>query len=186
MSLQAWTEVLINTTVDGPALNTSSSSVSILHVTAKYPFAGNYWYIGRQLRIVASGRVSNIVTSPGTLQLFVMLGGTAIFSSGLMTINIVAKVNVGWILDVTLTCRAIGATGNFMGQGTWASESVIGSPLPTAGGVGQHMLPYNAAPAVGSNVDTSAAATLDLNAQWSTNNVGNSIQVHQYRIESLT
>lgn len=183
--MQAWSETLINIPKDGTALNTSVASTSILPPEGKWPMPGNYMYLGRSLRVRAYGRVSNIVTTPGTLQLFIMFGGTAIFSSGLMALNTVAKVNVGWALELLLTCRATGAAGNMMGQGTWTSESVIGSPLPSAGGAGTHVLPFNAAPAVGTNFDTSAALTIDLNAQWSVSNAGNSIQCHQYILESL-
>jgi hypothetical protein len=103
-----------------------------------------------------------------------------------MALNIVAKTNVPWILEWIMTCRAIGSgtTSNLMHQGAWTSEAVIGSPLPSAGGAGTHLLP-NAAPAVGTGFDSTAAQTVDLFGTWSVANAANSIQVHQYKIEAL-
>ncbi|WP_291854852.1 hypothetical protein [Bradyrhizobium sp.] len=184
MSIQTWQETLINSQVDGPALANSVTATSLLNVHEKWGMAQSWAQIGRVLRLTACGRVSNIVTAPGTLTLSCRIGAITIANGGAMALNVVAKTNVPWFLDWRLTCRAIGAAGNFMHQGTWISESVIGAPLPTAGGAGIHLLP-NAAPAVGTNFDTSVPATFDLFAQWSVANAGNSIQVHQYKLESL-
>jgi len=182
MSFQSWRETLIWSAVDGAALTASTTPTSILHASAKCALPANFFYVGRRLTLKACGRVSNIVTAPGTLTLDVRLGGVIVANGGAMALNIVAKTNVPWMLQWELTCRAIGATttANIMHQGIWSSESVIGSALPTAGGAGQHMLP-NAAPVVGTGFDSSAAQTLDLFATWSLNNA-NSILCHQFEL----
>jgi hypothetical protein len=186
VSIQTWREVLISQAVDGPAYTASTTPTSILHATAKYQFIPNYFYVGRKLWVRASGRVSNVVTTPGTLtlDLRVASGTISIASSGAMALNVVAKTNVPWTLEWELTVRAVGSgtSANSFHQGKWASESVIGSALPSAGGAGMHMLP-NAAPAVGAGFDSSAAQILDLYATWSINNA-NSITVHQFELES--
>src|ERR1700742_3101328 len=99
MSLQSWCEVLVSSQVDGTALNTSTTPTSIIPAAAKYTLPTNYWDIGRQLRVLASGRISNIVTSPGTLTLDVRMGGTVVFNGGACSLNATAKTNVGWFLD---------------------------------------------------------------------------------------
>jgi hypothetical protein len=180
MFSQVYEELLISAEVDGTALTASVTATSLLPAAAKIVIPGSYIYrIGQRLRIFAAGRVSNIVTTPGTLTLDVRFGAsTVIGNGGAMSLNVVAKANVPWSLWWDLTLRAKGAAANFMHQGEWVSESVIGSALPTAGGAGTAMLP-NAAPAVGSNFDSTAAQTLDLFGTWSLNNA-NSILVHQF------
>jgi len=71
-----------------------------------------------------------------------------------------------------------------MHQGTWTSEAVIGAALPAAGGAGVHLLP-NAAPAVGTGFDSTAAQAVNLFGTWSVANAANSILTHQYMVESL-
>jgi hypothetical protein len=185
MSLQTWQETLIAQPVDGAALANTTTATSILHPTARVTLPAQFFQVGRVLLLKAAGRISNIVTSPGTLTLEVRFGSAVVASSGAMALNVVAKTNVPWALEWLLTCRAIGSgTGaNMMHQGIWSSESVIGSPLPSAGGAGQHMLP-NAAPAVGAGFDSTAAQTVDLFATWSVANAGNSILTHQYKLVS--
>jgi hypothetical protein len=64
------------------------------------------------------------------------------------------------------------------------SEAVIGSPLPTVGGIGELLIPVGA-PTVGTGFDSTAAQTVDLFGTWSVANAANSIQVHQYMLESV-
>jgi hypothetical protein len=47
------------------------------------------------------------------------------------------------------------------------------------------VLPYNAAPAVGTGFDSTAAQLVDLFATWSVANAANSITCHQFLIEDL-
>jgi hypothetical protein len=163
MSIQTWQETLMTAQADGTA-NTTGTAASALPTHAKFTLPNNYFYIGRMVRIFASGRISCVVTTPGTARYDIQFGGVKVFDSLAMNLNIVAKTNVHWVLDVILTCRAIGSgtSCNFMPQGTWTSEAAIASPLPTAGGVGVFTLPYNAAPAVGTGCDSTSALTVDL------------------------
>jgi hypothetical protein len=185
---QSWTECLISSNVDGAALTASTTPTSILHATAKLPLPPHFFRIGKRIRITAHGRVSNIVTTPGTLTLDIRMGPTSnivVANGGAMALNIVAKTNVPWRLDWDLTCRAVGnsTNANLMHQGGWVSESVIGSAAPAAGGVGEHMLP-NVTPAVGTGFDSTVSMIVDLFGTWSLSNA-NSIQVHQYMVEDL-
>lgn len=183
MSLQSWREVLIASQVDGTALNTSTSATTIIPNAAVYTLPTNYFDIGRVLKVTAAGRISNIVTSPGTLTLDVRMGGTVVWNGGAFSLNTTAKTNVGWWLDVLLTCRAIGAgtSTTIFGQGRFTSESVVGSATGTALSV---MLPASA-PALGTGVASTSALTVDLFATFSVSNASNSIQVHEYVLESL-
>lgn len=181
-----WQDKASGISQDGTALTGSAVATSILNSASKVVIPDSLFVVGKVLRVVAAGRVSNIVTTPGTLTLDLRLTGSStvvVANGGAMALNIVAKTNVPWSLEWLLTVRAVGPTANFMHQGKWTSESVIGSPLPTVGGAGTHMLP-NAAPAVGSNFDSGVKQTLDLFATWSLSNA-NSIQVHQFTVGEL-
>lgn len=184
MSQQTWQEVLITSQVDGPTL-TAAAAASCIPPAAKITLPNNFWYIGRQLRISASGRISNVVTTPGTARFDVRLGAVVAFDGLAVALNVVAKTNVGWWLELLLTCRAIGSgtSTTLMGQGKFLSEAVVGSPLPSVGGSGQIVLPVNSAPAVGTGFDNTAANTLDL---FFTQTVATgSLTLHQYTVESL-
>lgn len=180
---QSWTQVLIRAHVDGPALANSTTATSLLPPAAKKTLAANFVEVNDGLMVDAHGRISNIVTTPGTLTLDLKLGSVVVATSGAMALNVVAKTNVPWVLRWQLTCRAIGTSANFMHQGTWTSEAVIGSPLPSAGGAGTLLLP-SSAPAVGSTFDSTAAQVVDLVATWSVANAGNSITLHGFELVS--
>jgi hypothetical protein len=160
---------------------------SILHPTGRLLLPAGYLFrVGQVLRIMAAGRVSNIVTTPGTLTLDLRMGPAlpptiVVANGGAMALNAVAKTNVPFELWWELTLRSVGSgtAAQWHHQGTWSSESVVGSPLPSAGGAGTHMLP-NAAPALGTGFDSTVANYLDLFATWSLSNA-NSIQTHQFK-----
>lgn len=161
MSL-GYVETIIAAQSDGAAL-TAAAAASCLPAAAKKTLPANFFtYVGQQLQIRASGRISCVVTTPGTARFDLRLGGTVVADSLAINLNVVAKVNVNWLLELLLTCRAIGPSANLMWQGTWASEAVIGSPLPTVGGSGLVTLPYSSAPAVGANFDSTVSQVVDL------------------------
>ena len=187
MAYQTWQQLLTSAPADGTAV-TATSEGSLLNAMNKFVLpAGFLFYEGQALRIRAAGRISNIVTTPGTLTLRFKLGPTSTIvaaASTAMQLNAVAKTNVTWILDWDFTARTVGAgtSATLMHTGTWQSESVVGSPLPAAGGAGCHMIPASA-PAVGTGFDSAVANVIDLTAQFSL--TGNSITCHSFKLESL-
>ena len=186
MSLQTWSETLITSQVDGPALTNSITATNLLPPAAIHTLPANTMSIGKKFRVRASGRISTVVTTPGTLTLDVRLGSVIVFNGGAMALNTVAKTNVSWNLDEILTCRSIGngTVATMIGTGKWESEAVVGSPAPSAGGSGVLLLPASA-PAVGTGFDSTVANTVNLFGTWSVANASNSILVHQYSFESM-
>lgn len=183
----SWLETLIESQIDSTALSASTTRTSIIPAAAIFTLPANFIYrIGQKFQIRARGRISTLATTPGTLLLDVGFGAVVAFNGAAMTLNTTAKTNVAWWLDIEMTVRAIGTSANMHGQGRWGSEAVIGSPLPSAGGAGLHMLPYNTAPVVGSNFDATAALAVNLFGTWSVNDAANSIQTHQYSLHHLT
>lgn len=186
MPRNKWMAPLVVMQADGTALANSTTETSILNSQAKYTLPGNFMEdIGQTLKVRASGRISNIVTTPGTLTFRMKFGSIIVATSGALALNTTAKTNVTWVLDWELTLRAVGGstTANAMHTGQWQSESVIGSPAAGSGGAAAHIIPASA-PAVGTGFDSTVSNVIDLTAQWSVANAGNSIQCHQYELYS--
>lgn len=186
MSFSSWMETYATANGDGPSLSNSTTATSILPAQAKFTLPANFFAIGRAIRIVATGRISNIITSPGTLTLDVRFGSIIVANGGPINLNVVAKTTVPWWLEWVMTCRAIGngTTANLMSLGNFQSESVVGSPAATAGGNGALLMPVGT-PAVGNGFDSTATQTVDLFATFNTANAGNLIQLHSYVLMGL-
>jgi hypothetical protein len=184
MSLQGWQETLVTAQGDGTAL-TAAARASAIPAAAKYTLPANFFSaIGKSLRITAHGRISCAVTTPGTARFDLAFGGNVVADTQAMNLNIVAKTNVPWFLQMILTCRAIGAAANLMQGGFWLSEAGILTALPTVGpGPGGFVVPYNTAPVVGANFDSTASQLVDF---FFTQTVATgSLTLHQYVVESL-
>jgi hypothetical protein len=183
---QVFEELLGSQQQDGTALTASVTPTSILHPTGRIRIPAGYLYrVGQVLRIFAAGRVSNIVTTPGTLTLDLRMGALpptiVVANGGAMALNTVAKTNVPWVLWWELTLRSVGITAPRAVAPSGRMDVRVGHrlPAPEAGGAGTHMLP-NAAPALGTGFDSTVDNYLDLFATWSLNNA-NSIQSHQFK-----
>lgn len=186
MSLQTWSEVLTQNATDGPTL-TAAARASCIPTANRIVLPNNYFYIGRTLKFTMSGRISCVVTTPGTARFDICLGSagtTIVFDTLALNLNIVAKTTVPWQLEVDLTCRAVGngTLTTFFPTGRFQSEAVIASPLPTVGGNGTLLVPVGT-PAVGAGMDNTAASAVDV---FFTQTVATgSMTVHNYRVESL-
>ena len=101
---------LVIGSTDGPTL-TAAAAASCIPVANRLILPNNYWSIGKKWLVHMSGRISCVVTTPGTARLDFRTGpsGTIVaFDSGAMNLNIVAKTTVPWMFECRLTCRAIG------------------------------------------------------------------------------
>lgn len=189
--MPGYQSTLVAAQVDGAAVANTTTETTLLPGGAKLLLpAGYIGTVGKRFVIRASGRVSNIVTTPGTLTFRVKLGPTAniaVATSSAISLNAVAKTNVGWFLDIGLLVRSVGSgtAATIFTQGTWQSESVVGSAVPTAGGAGSAMW-QAATPVVGTGFDSSVANQIDLTAAWSIANAGNTITLHTFALEDLT
>jgi hypothetical protein len=189
MSLNTWQETLISHRGDGTAL-TAAAAASLLQgasaTRAKYTFPANFFEVHKKIKVRASGRISCVVTTPGTARFDIRLGGTVVWDSLAINLNVVAKTNVHWNLEVDLFCQAAGDSTTatlFPGTCSWTSEALIGSPLPTVGSVGTALLPYNTAPAVGAGFSSVVSNQFDL---FFTQTVATgSIQLHTLNIDAL-
>lgn len=181
-----WYGQLIQAVADGSALSNSTTETGILPPYCKWILDPGYFNRpGDELLLEATGRLSCIVTTPGTLTLKIKFGSIAVWDSGAINLNTTAKTNVPWMLRLALTCRAVGAgtSANLIGIGELQSEALIGAPAPSAGGNTSLLVPVGA-PAVGAGFDSTAAQTLDLTGTFSIANAGNAITCHQFRLVS--
>lgn len=190
MALLDYKRTLLSNRGDGTALTAAAQGSMFQGAAAsrnKYTFEPEYFEVNKAIRLVATGRISNVITTPGTARFGVQLGGSVtVFDSLAINLNIVAKTNVHWSLDVTLICQAAGdgtTATLFPGECYFTSEALIGSPLPTVGGSGFVLLPYNTAPAVGAGFDCTTAQKLDL--LFTQTAATGSIQLHTFLLEAL-
>lgn len=186
MSLQTWQETIVQGATDGPTL-TAAARASCIPVANRVTLPNNFFYIGRAFKIYMNGRISCVVTTPGTARFDVCLGsaGTVIvFDSLALNLNIVAKTTVPWFFEVLLVCRAVGTSTSttFFPRGQFTSEAVVGAPLPAAGGNGSLLAPVGT-PAVGAGCDNTVASILDV---FFTQTVATgSFTVHNYQVDVL-
>lgn len=178
---KAYVAELLNASAqgDGTAVTgTAAASMLPAQALATIP-PGWFDVLGKRAIIRCHGRISNIVTTPGTLTLDVRFGGTIISTSVAFQLNAVAKTSVAWWLDLALVLRVTGASAAVLGQGEWMSESVVGSPLPSVGGSGS--LAWQAStPANGTAFDARIAQQVDMFAKFSL--TGNSITSHDFEL----
>lgn len=188
MSIQSWQETLITSIVDGTA-NTAGTRATCIPPAARFTFPAGYFVIGKAIRVSWQGRISSVITTPGTARFDITLGatGTTIVFDGLAILlaTAAARVTVPFMCSVDLTCRAQGSgtTANLFGEGMYTSSDIIAAPLDVAGPAGIAFMPWNTAPAVGAGFDSTIANTMDL--FFTQTAATGSMTVHQYKIESL-
>jgi len=187
MSLQTWQETIVQSVTDGPTL-VAAARASCIPTANRITLPSNFFFPGRKIKFMLSGRISCVVTTPGTARFDICMGAagtTIVFDSLALNLNIVAKVTVPFYLEIPLVCRAVGATTltTFFPIGAYfTSEAVVGSPLPTVGGNGSLLIPV-AAPALGAGMDNNAASILDV---FFTQTVATgSLTVHNYQVDIL-
>ena len=180
----AFVQSLITAQGDGATVASSSSATSLLPAAAKLTLPPNYLnFIGVKLTIKAQGRVSNLVTTPGTLTMDIRFGSTVVFNGGVMQLSTTAHTTVPWWMEISLTVRSIGASATLMGQGFFMSQAAnLAGADPTTGH--EMLLIPNSAPAVGTSFDSTAAQVVDLFGKFSASDPLNSITLHQYELMS--
>lgn len=187
MSHNGYVQTLTAAQSDGTALANSSTPTTILPGQNVFTLPANLLeFVGMTFRYHAAGRISTVVTTPGTLTLDVRLGSVIVATSQAMALNTTAQTNQTWTLDWYLTLRAVGngTSANFMHVGEWKSRAVVGSGAAGSAGVGMLLIPETA-PAVGTGFDMTSAQAVNSFATWSIANAANSIQCHIATLELM-
>ena len=179
-------QVIASSYTDGPTL-TAAAAASCVPTYVPTTLPAGYWQIGRIWRLTATGRISSVITTPGTARFDLRLGGVVAWDSLAILLDTVAgHTTMPWMLDVLLTCRAVGSgtTANLIGQGKWACEDILGTPATSPKGSLVAMLNWNTAPVVGTGLNSQSALTLDF---FFTQTVATgSLTLHQFMIEQMT
>lgn len=179
-------QVIASAYTDGPTL-TAAATASLLPTYVPTTLPAGYWQIGRTWRLTASGKISCVVTTPGTARFDLRMAAVTAWDSLAIPLNVVAKTDVPWYLELLLTCRSVGSgtSAALMAGGFMLSQANLLVPVPSTGpGPGGVMFPYNAAPAVGTGFDSTAALAIDF--RWTQTVATGSITLQQFLIEQLT
>lgn len=189
MPSQSWVQEIASQLQAGTLLNTYTTAKSVINPEAIATLPAKFFdKPGKSITVKASGGLSNIVTTPGTVTLQVMLGAVVVFTTGAVQLNATAHTLLPWWFEVELRCDTVGATttakligsngrlGGIMFTLTAGQVDAVNTP-------GVFPVPVTA-PAVGTGFDSTAAQTLDFWAGFSISNSGNGIQVYNYSVIS--
>lgn len=164
---------------DGPTL-TAAAAASCLPTYCPTTLGANYWQIMRVWRVTWMGRITTVITTPGTARFDIRLGGVVAFDSGAISLNTTAQTTVPFTYWALMTCRAVGSgtSANLIGGGQWNSIDTLGEH-----GHGSCLTIPAATPAVGTGFNSQAANTLD---SFFTQTVATgSFTLHQFIIEEV-
>jgi hypothetical protein len=191
MGKQTFQETLVTQQGAGTLFATYTTPKSVINPQALVQLPGGFFYVGRKLRVIAKGGISNIVTTPGTMQFQVKLGPTAniaAFDTGALQLNASAHTTLPFWLEIELTCRSVGsgtaATLFGLAQITGKMFTSTAGQTDDAQGM-QTLLAPATAPGVGTGFDSTTASILDLWAGFSISNAGNGVQIQSYAVEDL-
>lgn len=187
-SLQQWQETLAYQRQSGTLLNTFTTAKSIINADALWDMGRNYLQPGRMLRWIVAGGISNIVTTPGTMNFQCKFGSVAAFDTGALQLNAIAHTTLPFWLDILLRCDTIGATtaAKMMGLAQIAGKMFTA----TAGQVDSvqdmpTLLAPAVAPAQGTGFDSTVVNLVDFFGGFSISNAGNGVQIQQFALFSL-
>lgn len=167
MGANNWVETLDSITADGTQISNSTSETI---VCPDFSIPAYYMVPGRTLEVIASGVMSNVVTTPGTLIFRIRWGGVAgtlLCATAALGLDTTARTNSAWRLQAEIVCRSAGATGTFLSEGLVSCNvlsSTASNLLPALmGSAGNPLASAN----VAVTVDTTAAKLLSVTAQFS-------------------
>jgi hypothetical protein len=172
-------------TSDGPTL-TAAAAASCIPANLLTTVQAGYWQVGRTWHVMAAGRVSCVVTTPGTFRLDMRMGAVTVFDTLAVPLNIVAQTTVPWFFEMNIVCRSAGAgaTATLFGQGQLNSTAFLNVPAVATGPwSGIIVVPYNVAPAAGTGFDSTVANAFDF--RFTQTVATGSFTLHSFLIEEV-
>lgn len=184
MSRQTWSESLAWATASGTAV-ANSTTETILFPNVTIP--ANYLADGRILRLRLFGGYGTTGTPTLTFTLrWGGVSGTVMAKSGAITtgsgVGGGASMTALWAIEIIIQVRSNGSSGTLMSNGEislYTTGTAAGSNFPLASGSTGGTTPAVA------TVDLTADTALSITGLWGTANAANSIQGHNYTLESL-
>lgn len=179
--------VLYNTYTTAKSMLTSATSV--VGVSDQLPLiAPPMYYDGHKFRVVFQAGVSNIVTTPGTMNVQVVIGGVAVYDSGAIIVTTTAHTLAPmWgEIDLTLDTSGNGTLAKFRGMGRFTGLMLQNSGAAaadiTTGGIATIINNGNTAPALGTGFNSSVSNAIDFFVGFSISNAGNGFQLWEYEV----
>jgi len=156
-----------------------------LYPAANFPVLGGQYFgrIGKKLKIRLFGRMTTGAT-PGNLVFDVYYGdgtaanGTLLASSLSTTALVASKTNLSWMLETTVHCRSLGATGTLFCTGYALMN--VGLVLSTA----QPILIPDSAAVVSGSCDLTVAKIISVQAKRS-GSTAETMQVHDMEVVAM-
>jgi|GEM_PF-1254873 len=177
----------------GTAIASTSTRTSMTVGSTQGRFtlpANSIKQLGDQLLLKASGIITTVVTTPGTLTLDFAMATAANVSTGAMTLNTVAQTNTPWHLEILMTAFVVGTSAQFRYTGYWLSPASVNVALGATGpGPGGQIIPYSGtatgASTLGVAFDSTVSQLTDLYSTFSVT-TANSIQLLAYSLTLMT
>ena len=125
-------QIMTGVIVNGAAVGTTETSLlpaqSIANVSGSYTIGGKSVRLGQTMQLTMGGVYSSAAT-PHTVRIRVKLGSTVILDTGAFTPT-GSLSNVAWMLNATMTVRALGASGNIVPIGMLTLQNAAGVAAP--------------------------------------------------------
>jgi hypothetical protein len=117
--------------------------------------------LGDQIRVEARGIISCVITTPGTARFDLAMATVAKMDTQAMPLNIVARTNVPWYLQMLGTLTTAGTSAVLTWNGFWMSEAMINTALQATGpGPGGTMVPYSGTATGAANTSATFDSTI--------------------------
>lgn len=180
MPAQYW-EALLNAPQPAASATALASSAALTDISPTPPLVlpANFLQVGTAIRLFASGVFSN--TGTPTLLLGFYIGGVAgaaLAASGAIT-TITAATNWSWRMEATVVCQATGSGS----AGKLFTTGSLRMPASLTQFQADYAIPATAPAQV--SVDTTAAKSITVGAQWGASSPSNTITCHQFWVESV-
>ena len=187
-----YVETLISQHGAGTLFNTFTTAKRVINDQAVLSYPRGYWAPGRMARINVRGALSNIVTTPGTVQFLLKLGTVAspitVFDSGVVQLNATAHTTLPFGLEVTLRSDTEGSSTNAKlfghGEVSGIMFTITAGQVDSVQGHQIIRVPQTA-PVLGAGFDSTVVTDLDFWMGFSISNAGNGVRIDQYWSEDL-
>ncbi len=184
-----FTQVLTSQKAAGSANATYTTAKSVINASELVTLPANYLTIGSKFRISALLALSNIVTTPGTFAIQIMMGSIVAFTTGNIQLNATAHTSLPLVFEAVLRVDSIGSgtTAKFLGQSkmTGIQPTLTAAQVDAVNTSGSFLGPVTL-PAVGTGFDSTIANILDFWVGFSISNSGNGVTVQDYMVEQLS
>lgn len=114
-SMQSWRECLYSTIADGTPVTTPAAATILV---PDFTLPANFLYPGRTLKYTLFGKMSSVITTPGTFIHSLRwggVGGTVLATSGAYAPDpTAASTNIAWMVQYYMVCRTVGSAGSAM------------------------------------------------------------------------